>query len=136
VPKECEETKEPKKKKPEKGMTPDAKYAHFLQKSVVRGKVVKMYYFKEQGLGLLLDKLKAKGWVELFKNTHRGCSTPDLAKFYATCVVTKGAVTSTMNGHDFSFNAKELGEILGVLAEGFDVYVREDKSAIGAKPLL
>ena len=59
VPKQCEETEEPKKKKPKKAMNPDAKYAHFLQKSVVKGKVVKIDYFKEQGLGLFLDKLEA-----------------------------------------------------------------------------
>ena len=51
VPKECEETKEPKKKKPKKAMNLDAKYAYFLQTSVVGGKVMKIDYFKEQGLG-------------------------------------------------------------------------------------
>jgi len=40
VPEVFEETEEPKKKKPKKAMAPDAKYAHFIQKSVVRGKAV------------------------------------------------------------------------------------------------
>jgi len=40
MPEEFEETEEPKKKKPKKAMNPNAKYAHFLQKSVVGGKVV------------------------------------------------------------------------------------------------
>jgi len=52
VPEVFKETDEPTKKQPKKAMTPDAKYAHFLQKSVVRGKVVKVDYFKEQGLEL------------------------------------------------------------------------------------
>jgi len=39
VPKEFDETEEPKSKKPKKAMTPDAKYAYLLQKSVVRGKL-------------------------------------------------------------------------------------------------
>jgi len=47
VPEEFEEVVEPKKKKRKKAMTPAKKYAHFLQKSVVRGKVVKVEYFKE-----------------------------------------------------------------------------------------
>ena len=46
---------------------------------------------------------------------------PDLAEFYANCVVTNGVVTSTVNGRDLSSKAKELGEILGVPAEGFGV---------------
>ena len=53
------DSKEPKKKKAKKAMTPDAKYAHFLQKSVVRGKIMKIDYFSQQGLGLFLDKLEA-----------------------------------------------------------------------------
>jgi len=62
-------------------MTPAETSAHFLQNSVVRSKVVKVDYFKEQGLRLL-DKLQAQGWLELFTNTHRGCSVLDLAEFY------------------------------------------------------
>jgi len=53
------DSEEPKKKKDKKVMTPDAKYAHFLQKRVVRGKIVKIDYFSQQGLGLFLDKLEA-----------------------------------------------------------------------------
>ena len=39
--------KEPKKKKAKMAMTPDSTYAHFLQKSLVKGKIVKIDYFKE-----------------------------------------------------------------------------------------
>ena len=45
-------------------------------------------------------------------------------------------VTSIVNGHDLSFNAKQLGKILDALVAGFDVYVREDKSVLGAERLL
>jgi len=45
-------------------------------------------------------------------------------------------VTSTVNGHKLSFNAKELGGILGVPTEGFGVYVQEDKTVLGAERLL
>jgi len=45
-------------------------------------------------------------------------------------------VTSTVNGHKLSFNAKELGEILGVPAKGFSVYVREDKTMLRAERML
>jgi len=41
----------------------------FLKRSVVRGKVVKIGYFWEQGLKVFLDKLKDQGWLELFTNT-------------------------------------------------------------------
>jgi len=59
-----------------------------------------------------------------------------LAEFYANCLVTKGVVTTVVNGKQLRFNAKELGEILGVPAESFDVYVREDKSVLWAERLL
>ena len=45
-------------------------------------------------------------------------------------------VTSIVNGYKLSFNTKELGEILGVLAEGFGVYVSEDKMVLGVERLL
>jgi len=42
-----EESDEPKKKKVGKNMTLGERYGHFLQKSVVREKVVKVPYFQE-----------------------------------------------------------------------------------------
>ena len=83
-----------------------------------------------------MQKLEAQGWLKLFTNTLRGCSVPDLAEFYANYVVTKGMLTSTVDGYDLSFNAKQLGEILDVPVAGFDVYVHEDKSVLGAERLV
>jgi len=74
--------------------------------------------------------------LDLFTNTHRGCSVLDLAEFYANCAVTNGVVTSTVNGYKLRFDACELGELLGVPSEGFDVHVREDKSILGDERLL
>ena len=45
-------------------------------------------------------------------------------------------MTSEVNGKKLHFDAKKLGEILGVLAVGFDVYVREDKFVLGTARLL
>jgi len=61
-----------------------------------------------------LEKLEVQGWLDPFTNTKRGCSVSDLAEFYAN----------------------NFGELLGVSAEGFDVYVREDKSVLGDERLL
>jgi len=74
--------------------------------------------------------------LDLFTNTKRGCSVLDLAEFHANYVVINGVVTSTVNGHKVQFDAKKLGELLGVFSEGFDVYVREDKSILGDEQLL
>jgi len=74
--------------------------------------------------------------LDLFTNTHRGCSVPDLAEFYTNCAVTKWVVTSTVNGHQIRFDASELGEMLGIPAVGFDVHIREDKSTPGDERLL
>jgi len=85
---------------------------------------------------MFLEKLRVQGWLDLFTNIELGCSVPDLAKFYANCKVTNGVVTSEVNGNKMRFDAKKLGEILGVLAVGFDVYVHEDKSVLGTARLL
>jgi len=85
---------------------------------------VKVVYFQEQGLEVFLEKLRVQGWLELFTNTQLGCSVPDLAEFYVDCKVTNGLVTSEVNGKKLCFEAKKQGEILGVPAVGFDVYVR------------
>ena len=97
---------------------------------------MKVPYFQEQGLEVFLDKLRAQGWLELFANTCLGYSVPDLADFYANCNVTNAVVTSEVNGKKLKFNAKDLGAILGVPAEGFDVYVRADKTVLGTARLL
>jgi len=65
-----------------------------------------------------------------------GCFVSNLAEFYANCSVTQGVVTSEVNGKKIRFNVKKLGEILGVLAIGFDIYVRKDKSVLGNARLL
>ena len=103
---------------------------------MVRDKIIKVAYFQKQGLEVFLDKLRVQGWLELFTNTQLGCSVSDLAEFYANCSVTQGVVKSEVNGKKMRFDAKKLGEILGVPATGFDIYVREDKSALGNARLL
>jgi len=90
---------------------------------VVRRKVVKVSYFQEQGLTVFLEKLEAQGWLDLFTDTKRGCSVPDLAEFHVNCVVTHRVLMSPVNDHDLQFDAKKLCELLGVSFEGFDVYV-------------
>ena len=95
----------------------------------MRGKIVNVTYFQEQGLEVFLDKLRAHEWLKLFAHTHLGCSVPDLAEFYANYNIANAVVTC-------EFNAKDLSAILGVPAEGFDVYVREDKTVLGTARLL
>ena len=103
---------------------------------MVQGKIAKVTYFQEQGLEVFLDKFRAQGWLELFVNTQLGCSVPDLAEFYANCNITNAVVTSEAIGKKkLKFNAKDLGAILGVPAEGFDVYIREDKTVLGTARL-
>jgi len=45
-------------------------------------------------------------------------------------------VTSEVNERKIRFDAKKLGNILGVPSTGFDIYVREDKSVLGNARLL
>jgi len=85
---------------------------------------------------VFLQKLRVQGWFELFTNTQLGCSVHELAEFYTNCSVTEGVVTSTVGEMQLRFDAKTLGEILGIPSTGFDVYVREDKSVLGTARLL
>jgi len=85
---------------------------------------------------VFLDKLRAQGWLELFTNTQLGCSQPDLTEFYANVSVTEERVTSTVNGVLIEVDAHALGDILGVSVEGFDLYVRGDKSLLEKAKLL
>jgi len=73
-----------------------------------------------------LDKLRAQGWLELFTNTQLGCSQSDPAEVYANVIVTKGRMTSIVNGVLIEVDTRALGEILSVRAKGFDLYIRED----------
>ena len=85
---------------------------------------------------MFLEKLRAQGWIELFGNAKMGCSSPDLAEFYANCSVTQGVVTSVVGGTQIRFDAVRLGEILGVPTVGCTDYVREDKSVLDQAQLL
>jgi len=108
----------------------------FLKRGVLRGKIVKVGYFQEQGLEVFLDKLKVQGWFELFTNTPLGCSQPDVDEFYANVSVAEGVLTSTVNGVLIEVDSRALRVILGVPATGFDLYVREDNSLLGKAKLL
>jgi len=114
---------EPSAKKAKKTTpsVPSPRLAQLLQRSVVRGKIVKVQYFEGQGLGVFLEKLRAQGWLELFINTQLGCSMPDLAE---------------VNGKKMRFDERKSGEILGIPSTGFYIYVREDKNVLGNARLL
>jgi len=126
---------EPSAKRAKSEVAPSPKLEKFQKRGVVRGKLVKVSYFQEQGLEVFLDKLKAQGWYELFTNTQMGCSQPVVAEFYANVALSGDVLTSTVNGVLIEVNAQALGVILGVPATGFDLYVREDKSLL-SKPRL
>jgi len=103
---------------------------------VVRGKIVKVAYFQEQGREVFLDKRRQQGWLELFTKSNLGCSVPDLVEFYARCSVTNGILFSEVNGIKIELDAQELGAILSIPAIGFDIYVREDKFVLGKARLV
>ena len=65
-----------------------------------------------------------------------GCLVPDLAEFYAQCSVTDGRLISEVNGVKIELDAQESGEILGIPATSFDIYVQEDKFVLGKARLV
>jgi len=60
---------EPSFKWAKTAVAPSPKLEKFLKRCVVRGKIVKVGYFREQGLEVFLDKFRAQGWLKLFTNT-------------------------------------------------------------------
>ena len=74
--------------------------------------------------------------MDLFTNSKRVCSVHNLAEFYANYIVTNGVVISIVNDHMLRFDARDLGDMLEVPSDGFDVYVHEDKSVLGDDQLL
>ena len=74
---------EPKSERAKTSSLPSPNLSKFFQRSVVRGKIVKVAYFREQGLEVFLDKLRSHRWLDLFTNTQLGCSAPELVEFYA-----------------------------------------------------
>jgi len=127
---------EPSAKQAKSEVAPSPKLEKFQKRGVVRGKLVKVSYFQEQGLEVFLDKLKAQGWFELFTNTQMQSSQPDVAEFYANVSLSEGVLSSTVNGVLIKVDAQALRVILGVPAIEFDLYVREDKSLLSKARLL
>jgi len=127
---------EPSVKWAKSEVAPSPKLDKFLKRRVVRGKLIKVSYFQEQGLEVFLDKLKAQGWFELFTNTQLRCSQPNVAEFYANVSLSEGVLSSTVNRVFIEVDAQALGVILGVPTTGIDLYVREDKSLLGKAKLL
>jgi len=127
---------EPSFKKAKTSVAPLLKLERFLKRGAVRGKIVKVGYFREQGLEVFLDKLKAQGWLDLVTNIPLGCSQPDLEEFYANVTVSEGLLTSTINGVLIEVDVRAPRVIMGVPATGFDLYVQEAKSLLGKAKLL
>jgi len=65
-----------------------------------------------------------------------GCSQSNVEEFYANVTVFDSLMTSTVNGVLIEVDARALGVILGLLATGFDLYVREDKPLLSKAKLL
>jgi len=61
VPKQGPAEDEPEDPNSKKAAPTTSKLAKFLHRSVVRGKIVNVTYFQEQGLEVFLDKLRAHG---------------------------------------------------------------------------
>ena len=126
----------PFSKRPRTELTLSEKLDKFQRRGIVRGKIVRASYFRDQGLEVFLDKLQSQGGFELFANTELGCSPADVVEFYANVALHGDVLSSTVNGVLIEVDAQALGVILGIPATGFDFYVREDKSLLGRDKLL
>ena len=131
----AKKAEESKSKRVKTSVPPSPNLEKFLKRSVVRGKIVKIGYFKEQGLEVFLKKLRRRVAGD-FTNTQLRCSQPNVAEFYANVSLSEGVLSSTVNGVLIEVDAQALGVILGVPTTGIDLYVREDKSLLGKAKLL
>ena len=73
---------------------------------------------------MFLDKLKSQIWLDSLQRPPKGVLLLIWQNSMPIVKSQKGVVTSAVNGKKLTFNVVKLGEILGVPAVGFGVYVR------------
>ncbi|XP_070056519.1 protein pxr1-like [Nicotiana tomentosiformis] len=98
------------------------KLTKFGKRTILKGRLLKD--LEEEGMILLLEKLEVQGWKDMVLQLDGRLDRNKIVKFMANVEVKEGTVTSLVKGVQISFDAKELGEILGIPYEGYDYYTR------------
>lgn len=100
-----------------------------LKDRVIAPAVVTMFGMKQ-----LLEKLEVQGWTHLFLFPLYVMYCEAMIQFYMNFKVQENDIVSTkVRGLNLVLDAKILGEILNVLVERFDTYVKHEWLESGGK---
>ncbi|XP_070037166.1 uncharacterized protein [Nicotiana tomentosiformis] len=96
------------------------KMVKFGERTILKGRLLND--LEEEGMMLLLEKLQLQGWKEMVLQMDGKLARSEIVEFMANCEIKNGRVTSVVKRVTMIFDDKELGEILGVPAEGYNDY--------------
>jgi len=108
------------------------KLTKFGKRTILKGRLLKD--LEEEGMILLLEKLEIQGWKDMVLQLDGRLARNEIVEFMANAEVKEGRVTSLVKGVQISFDAKELGEILGIPSEGYDDYTRQKWPSLDSLP--
>ncbi|XP_070043255.1 uncharacterized protein [Nicotiana tomentosiformis] len=86
------------------------------ERTVLKGRLLRD--LEEEGMMMLMEKLQLQSWKDMVLQMDRKLARTLIVEFMANYEIKNGKVTSVVNEVTVSFDDKELGEILGVSAEG------------------
>ncbi|XP_070053969.1 uncharacterized protein [Nicotiana tomentosiformis] len=96
------------------------KMVKFRKRTILKGRPLRD--LEEEGMMLLLEKLQLQGWKNMVLQMDGKLARTEILEFMANCEIKNDRVTSVVKGVTVSFDYKELGEILGVPAKGYNDY--------------
>ncbi|XP_070034568.1 intracellular protein transport protein USO1-like [Nicotiana tomentosiformis] len=96
------------------------KMAKFGKRTILKGRLLRD--LEEQGMVLLLEKLQLQGWRDMVLQLDGRLARNEIVEFMENDEVKDGRVTSMVKGVNVTCDVKDLGEILGVPAEGYNDY--------------
>nr|XP_009803926.1 PREDICTED: uncharacterized protein LOC104249244 [Nicotiana sylvestris] len=104
-------------------------------RSDVKAKKVKITKEEDwSGKVLLVDALDVQGWKAMDLQLDGRLDRNEIIEFMENAKVKDGRVTSQVKGVQVSFDAKRLGEILGIPSEGYDDYTRQKWLSLDSLP--
>ncbi|XP_070056524.1 COP1-interactive protein 1-like [Nicotiana tomentosiformis] len=96
------------------------KMIKFRKRTILKGRLLRD--LEEEGMLMLLEKLQLQGWKDMVLQMDGKLARTEIVEFMANCKIKDGRVISVVKRVTVSFDDKELGEILGVPAEGYNDY--------------
>nr|XP_016474437.1 PREDICTED: uncharacterized protein LOC107796206 [Nicotiana tabacum] len=96
------------------------KMEKFGKRTILKGRL--LGDLEGEGMVMLLEKLELQGWKDMVFQMEGRLARAKIMEFMTNCEIKNDRVTGVVKGVTVRFDDKELGEILGVPAEGYNDY--------------